>query len=64
VDRAKQLIASEFEPVTWAACWKYVAEDRSAADVAEELGISSNAVRVAKCRVLKRLRDELAGLLE
>ena len=64
VERAKQLIAAEFEPVTWTACWKYVAEDRSATDVAAELGISPNAVRVAKCRVLKRLRDELAGLLE
>lgn len=64
VERAKQLIASEFAPITWSACWKYVAEDRSAADVAAELGISSNAVRVAKCRVFKRLRYELAGLLE
>lgn len=64
IERAKKLIAAEFEPVTWAACWKYVAEDRSAADVAEELGISANAVRVAKCRVLKRLRDELSGLLD
>jgi RNA polymerase sigma-70 factor (ECF subfamily) len=64
VERAKQLIAEEFEPITWTACWKYVAEDRSAAEVAAELGISPNAVRVAKCRVLKRLRDELAGLLE
>ena len=64
IERAKKLIAAEFEPVTWAACWKYVAEDRSAGEVAVELGISPNAVRVAKCRVLKRLRDELAGLLE
>jgi RNA polymerase sigma-70 factor (ECF subfamily) len=64
IERAKKLIAAEFEPVTWTACWKYVAEDRSAADVAEELGISANAVRVAKCRVLKRLRDELSGLLD
>lgn len=64
IERAKRLIAAEFEPITWTACWKYVAEDRAAADVAMELGISPNAVRVAKCRVLKRLRDELAGLLE
>jgi len=64
VERAKQLIASEFEPITWTACWMYVAEDQSAADVAGKLGISTNAVRVAKCRVLKRLRQELAGLLE
>jgi len=64
VERAKQLIAAEFEPITWTACWMYVAEDQSAADVAGKLGISTNAVRVAKCRVLKRLRQELAGLLE
>lgn len=64
VERARRLIAAEFEPVTWDACWKYVTEDRPAEDVARELGISANAVRVAKCRVLKRLREELAGLLD
>jgi len=64
VERARRLIAAEFEPVTWEACWKYVTEDRSAEDVASELGLSANAVRVAKCRVLKRLREELAGLMD
>ena len=64
VERAKTLIATEFEPVTWMACWKYVAEGHSAGEVAAELGMTPNAVRVAKCRVLKRLRIELAGLLE
>lgn len=29
------------------------------ADVADELRMSSGAVRVAKCRVLRRLRQEL-----
>lgn len=60
VDRARRLISEEFEP----ACWKYVTEDRTADDVAAEMGISANAVRVAKCRVLKRLRTELAGLMD
>ena len=64
VERARRLIAAEFEPLTWDACWKYVTENLSAEQVAEELGISANAVRVAKCRVLKRLREELAGLLD
>ena len=64
IERARRLIAAEFEPVTWEACWKYVTEDRSADNVASELGISANAVRVAKCRVLKRLREELAGLMD
>ena len=63
VDRVRRLIAAEFEEITWQACWKYVTEDRTAEDVATELGISANAVRVAKCRVLKRLREELSGLM-
>lgn len=64
VERARRLIAAEFEPLTWDACWKYVTENQSAEQVAANLGISANAVRVAKCRVLKRLREELAGLLD
>lgn len=64
IERARRLIAAEFEQLTWDACWKYVTEDRSADEVARELGISANAVRVAKCRVLKRLREELSGLMD
>jgi DNA-directed RNA polymerase specialized sigma24 family protein len=33
-------------------------------DVAAGLGMSVNAVRLAKSRVLKRLRQEFAGLLD
>jgi hypothetical protein len=32
--------------------------------VAAELGLSVGAVYTAKCRVLSRLREELAGLLD
>ncbi len=64
VERARRLIAAEFEPITWDACWRYVTEDLSADQVAAELGISANAVRVAKCRVLKRLKEELSGLMD
>lgn len=63
VARCKELIERDFEPTTWQCCWKYVSEDRTAADVANEMGVSENAVRVAKCRVLKQLRQELSGLL-
>ena len=34
------------------------------ADVAKELGITPNAVHIAKHRVMRRLRDELDGLME
>jgi hypothetical protein len=32
--------------------------------VAEELGLSLNSVLLARSRVLKRLRQELAGFIE
>jgi RNA polymerase sigma-70 factor, ECF subfamily len=62
--RALQLMQADFAPTTWKACWEFVAQGRSAAEVARELGISENAVYLAKCRVLRRLKEELAGLVE
>ena len=64
VRRALQLMQAEFEPATWQACWKQVGEGASAAETALALGISANSARIAKCRVLRRLREELEGLLE
>jgi RNA polymerase sigma-70 factor (ECF subfamily) len=62
--RALQLMQAEFEPTTWKACWEFVVCDREASAVARELGITVNAVYLAKCRVLRRLRQELEGLLD
>ena len=39
-------------------------EDQTPAEVAQSLGISVNAVYIAKSRVLRRLRLELADLLD
>jgi RNA polymerase sigma-70 factor (ECF subfamily) len=64
VQRARQVMESDFEPRTWQACWKQVVEDRSAEEVGRELGISANAVRLAKFRVLRRLREELRQLID
>jgi RNA polymerase sigma-70 factor (ECF subfamily) len=64
VDRALQLMQAEFQPTTWKACWEYAVVGRPARQVAAELGITVNAVHLAKSRVLRRLRQELAGLLE
>jgi RNA polymerase sigma-70 factor (ECF subfamily) len=55
---------AEFSAATWKACWECVVEGRPAAEVAAELGISENAVYLARCRVLRRLRRELDGLLD
>ena len=59
---AVELIRSEFEARTWQAFWLTAVDGRSPGEVAAELGMSRGAVRVAKSRVLKRLREELGGL--
>jgi RNA polymerase sigma-70 factor (ECF subfamily) len=64
VTRALEVMQAEFQPTTWKACWEHVVAGRSAAEVGRELGISANAVYIAKSRVLRRLRAELEGLLE
>jgi RNA polymerase sigma-70 factor (ECF subfamily) len=64
VDRALRLMQSDFEPTTWKACWRHVVDGLPAAAVAAELGVTTNAVHLAKARVLRRLRQELAGLLD
>jgi RNA polymerase sigma-70 factor (ECF subfamily) len=64
VRRALELMQAEFEPKTWKACWEFVVAEKSAAEVAGELGMTVHAVHVAKWRVLRRLRQELAGLLD
>jgi RNA polymerase sigma-70 factor, ECF subfamily len=62
--RALDLVRADFEPRTWQAFWKTVVDNRQAADVAAELGMSPGAVRVAKSRVLHRLREELGDLMD
>ena len=64
VRRALELMQAEFQPATWKACWQAVVESRPATEIAAALGMTENAVFIAKCRVLGRLRKELAGLLD
>jgi RNA polymerase sigma-70 factor (ECF subfamily) len=56
-------IQHEFNDRTWQVFRMLVLEERPAAEVAAELGITANAVYVAKARVLGRLRSELRGLV-
>jgi RNA polymerase sigma-70 factor (ECF subfamily) len=62
VGRALDLIRDEFEERTWRAFWLTAVEDQVASEVADALGMSPGAVRVAKSRVLRRLREELGDL--
>lgn len=60
--RALEIGRARFDTTTWASFWGMVVEGRAAADIAEELGMTSGAVRQAKCRVLRRLRQEFGRL--
>lgn len=62
--RALEFMQSEFESSTWRACWMTVVDGESAAAVSARIGISENAVYLARSRVLRRLRGELDGLLD
>jgi RNA polymerase sigma-70 factor (ECF subfamily) len=57
-------VQGDFDPVTWQAFVRHVQEGKPAGQVAEALGLSLNSVLLAKSRVLKRLRQEAAGLVE
>ena len=61
--RAVEVIRAEFEDRTWQAFWRVSIEGHAAAEVARELGVSLNAVYIARSRVLKRLRDEIGDSL-
>jgi RNA polymerase sigma-70 factor (ECF subfamily) len=62
--RLMDLIAPQFEATTLAAFRGVAFDGISPAQAADELGLSLNAVLVAKSRVLTRLRQEAEGLVE
>jgi RNA polymerase sigma-70 factor (ECF subfamily) len=62
--RALDLVRTEFENRTWEAFWRTAVQRQCPADVADDLGVTVNAVYKAKSRVLRRLRRELGDLLE
>ena len=60
--RALELIRPHFHERTWRAFEGTVLAGRSPRDVGEELAMAPGTVRVAKSRVLQRLRAELGDL--
>ena len=59
-----ELLRDEFEPRTWLAFQRFALDNVPAAEVAKELGMTPNAVWIARSRVVARLKQECAGLLE
>lgn len=64
IGRLLQAIHSEFRPITWQAFEDVMLQGGRPAHVAARLGISVNAVLLAKSRVLHRLRQEALGILD
>ncbi|MEZ6141752.1 MAG: sigma-70 family RNA polymerase sigma factor [Zavarzinella sp.] len=62
--RLMTILKGEFSDTTWRAFELVALEGKSADEVAEMLGISTNAVFIAKSRILTRLRQEAKGMLE
>jgi len=58
------LIRTTFTEKTWLAFQAYVLEGQTPAEVATMLEMNVGAVYSAKSRVLKRLHDEFAELLD
>lgn len=59
-----QVVKPHFQPTSWEAFRLVTLEGRKPDDVARELGLSVNAVFIARSRVLSRLRQEADGLIE
>jgi RNA polymerase sigma factor (sigma-70 family) len=60
--RAAEQVRREVQPATWQAFWETGVVGTSSAEAARQLGMSIGAIRVAKCRVLARLRAALTEL--
>jgi RNA polymerase sigma-70 factor (ECF subfamily) len=64
VRRLMELIRPDFQPATWQAFEGVMLKGEAPAAVAARLGVSVNAVLLAKSRVLARLRREGQGLID
>jgi RNA polymerase sigma-70 factor (ECF subfamily) len=64
LDRLMRTVRADFQESTWSAFHRCAIGGETAAEVAADLGISVNAVLTAKSRVLRRLREEAAGLID
>lgn len=62
--RAIELMKTDFQEQTWQVFWRAVVEGQPPTDIAADLQLSLAAVYQAKSRVLRRLRQELAGMFD
>jgi RNA polymerase sigma-70 factor (ECF subfamily) len=59
---AAERVRGEVQESSWRAFWETAVAGTSAAVAAEKLGMEVGAVRVAKCRVLARIREAVRAM--
>ncbi len=64
IRQAFEMVLSGFKDHTREAFWRVVVDKQSPEHVAQDLGIGVHLVYIAKSRVLKRLREEFAGVVD
>lgn len=62
--RLLNLIRSEFRQKTWDAFWRVAVEGENPNEVATEMEMTVQAVYKAKSRVMRRVREELDGIVD
>ncbi len=62
--RALEVIRQDFAERTWQAFWQVVVDGKTPKEVGEGLSMRPGTVRVAKSRVLHRLRQQLGDILD
>lgn len=62
--RALEIIKEDFDPKTWEAFIRMVPGTETSAEIGQDLGMSSDAVRKAKSRIHKRIREEFGDLID
>ena len=59
---ASERVRGEVRPQTWQAFWEVAVSGVSVAEAARKLAMTAGAVRVAKCRIIARLREVVAEM--
>jgi len=59
---ASEVVRGEVSPKSWQAFWETGVAGRSSDEAGQKLGMSAGAVRVARCRVVARLREVVAEM--
>jgi hypothetical protein len=54
-------VRNEFSERDWRLFWRIVVDGQSAGEAGAEWGVSANAARLVKMRILRRLRQLMAS---